>query len=78
MTSSEGHHEIAIEGLAATLGLSQTVYDEIDGLRETRRLKYTGFAVVKPADLQLALAHAGRVLVATEAGFGARHPELLK
>jgi hypothetical protein len=79
ITSSEkAHHELAIEGLAATLGFGQTLRDELDTLRRLRGEKYTGFTSVRPADLKLALAHAERVIGEVEAWFATRRPELLR
>jgi hypothetical protein len=78
VTSELGHHKIALEGLAAELRLSQTFVDEIELLREIRRMKYTGITEVKPADISAALEMANRVPNETSAWLTAKHPELLK
>jgi hypothetical protein len=78
VTSELGHHKIALEGLAAELRLSQTLVDEIDELREIRRMKYTGITDVRPADLAAALEMANRVLNETSTWLTTKHPDLLK
>jgi len=78
VTSEQGHHKIALEGLAAELRLSQTFVDEIELLRDIRHLKYTGITHVKPADLTTALEMATRVLNETEAWLVQKFPDLLK
>lgn len=78
VTSEAGHHQVALEGLAAELRLSQALVDEISELREIRNKKYTGLAHINPADIKAALDIAKRVLSETAAWLSTNHPDLLK
>lgn len=78
VTSQAGHHQVALEGLAAELRLSQVLVDEISQLREIRNRKYTGLAHVSPADMKTALAMAKRILSEVGVWLAAHHPNLLK
>jgi len=78
VTSKPGHHQVALDGLAAELRLPRTFVDEIEELREIRIRKYTGLTDASPGDIRAALEMARRVL--SEAGnwLAARHPNVLK
>ena len=78
ITSEPGHHQVALEGLAAELRLAQSLVDEISELREIRNKKYTGLAHVNPADIKTALEIAKRVLSETEAWIATNYADLLK
>ena len=78
VSSAPGHHALALEGLAAELSLSMTVFDELQLLLESRNSKYTGVTQVSVADLNLALGLLERVLSKVEAWLQANSPDLLK
>ena len=78
VTSQQGHHQVALEGMAGELALSETTYDEIVALSTLRNTKYTGFLTVSDADLALSLKHAQRVLNDTEAWLLKHNPNLFK
>lgn len=78
IVAQAGHHRVALEGLAGTLGLSETTWDELELILEVRNSKYTGFLNVKPADLKLALGLAEDVLQKTVNWLQANNPTLLK
>jgi len=66
ITSSPGHHAIALEGMAHLLNLSQAVFDEIDAVREWRNRKYAGAFFVSDEDVKDAIDCARQTLSRTE------------
>jgi hypothetical protein len=78
VSSAPGHHKLALEGLAATLKLKQSVFDEILLLLDVRNTKYTGFLRVRPADLKLAQSLAEKALNETTQWIAVHNPDLLK
>lgn len=55
-TSDKGHHQVALEGAAAAIGLSQSRLDELDTLRDWRNRKYRAGFNVEPEELGEAIA----------------------
>lgn len=55
-TSDKGHHQVALEGTAAAIGLSQSRLDELDTLRDWRNRKYRAGFNVEPEELGEAIA----------------------
>lgn len=78
VSAAQGHHRLALEGLAGALKLKETVIDEVESLLDVRNSKYTGFLTANPADIKMALSLGERVLSETEYWFAAKHPEILK
>ncbi len=78
ISSNQGHHRLALEGLAGSLGLGESVLDEMQLMLDLRNSKYTGFLTVKPADLKLGLGLAERILSETSGWLEQNHPDLLK
>lgn len=78
ISSNPGHHRVALEGLAAELSLSITMYDEIQLLLDLRNTKYTGLLQVNPADMRLALELLERILSEVHLWFSKNKPEMLK
>jgi len=78
VVSDRGHHSIALEGLAAELGLSQGRVDEIELLLDLRNTKYSGFASVGNEDVSVALDNAQRVIDETEAWMSTHAAWVLK
>lgn len=78
LSSSPGHHRVALEGMAAELSLSVSIYEEIRLLLDLRNTKYTGFLNVSPADLKIAMQLGERVLNETELWVLKNRPNFLK
>ena len=78
ITAAHGHHRVALEGLVGSLGGSQLLLDELDGLLSIRNEKYTGFVTVRAPDMRLALDHAGRILDDTSHWLQEHYPGMLK
>ncbi|SPA01923.1 hypothetical protein CBM2626_B130112 [Cupriavidus taiwanensis] len=78
ITAAQGHHRIALEGLVGSIGGSQLLLDELDGLLSIRNEKYTGFATVRAPDMRLALEHARRILDDTSHWLREHFPGMLK
>lgn len=78
VSSGPGHHRLTLEGLAAELALSMSLYDEIQLLLDVRNTKYTGMLNVAPADLKLSAEILERVMSETEGWFRKHSPDLLK
>lgn len=55
-TSDKGHHQVALEGTAAAMGLLQSRLDELDTLRDWRNRKYRAGFSVEPRELEEAIA----------------------
>jgi tellurite resistance protein len=55
-TSDKGHHQVALEGTAAAIGLSQSRLDELDTLRDWRNRKYRAGFNVESEELGEAIA----------------------
>jgi hypothetical protein len=77
VSAGMGHHKIALEGLAGSLGLNQSDLDEMEQLLEIRNAKYDGFHEVSEVDLHDALAISDRTLNAVEAWLQTHHPGIL-
>ena len=54
-TSDKGHHQVALEGTAYAIGLSQRRLDELDTLRDWRNRKYRAGFSVESAELAEAI-----------------------
>ena len=77
LDSSEGHHMIAIEILASSLGYSTLQHEELQVVRESRNHRYDGLA---PNENQIAEARAWaeRVLKDAAQWFAENQPQLLR
>ncbi|ALM86557.1 hypothetical protein [Bordetella sp. N] len=75
--ASEGHHKIAIEILASSLGYTEIQHEELQVVRESRNQRYDGRP---PSELQVKEARewAQRTLQDVCHWFEKRHPDLLK
>jgi hypothetical protein len=75
--SSEGHHMIAIEILASSLGYSKLQHEELQVVRESRNQRYDG---LPPNENQIveARAWAERVLEDVGQWFTENPPQLLR
>jgi hypothetical protein len=78
VSSKPGHHELAMQAAALTMGLSTRLQDEADVLKSWRNRKYQGAFTAKERDVQDALSTATRYMEATSAWLQAHKPELLK
>jgi hypothetical protein len=76
LDSSEGHHMIAIEILASSLGYSKLQHEELQVVRESRNQRYDG---LPPNENQIAEARAWaeRVLKDAAHWFAENQPHLL-
>lgn len=71
ITAQAGHHRIAMEGLAASLGMGEGPHDEPDALLDLRNSKYEGFESVDEPTLADALHLAKHILTTRH------HPDLI-
>lgn len=78
ITSSPGHHVVALEGMAHLLNLSQSVFDEMDAVREWRNRKYSAAFFVNDQDVKDAIDCARQSLSRTESWFQHNHPDILR
>jgi hypothetical protein len=77
LDSSEGHHMIAIEILAFSLGYSKLQHEELQVVRESRNQRYDG---LPPNENEIAEARAWaeRVLKDAARWFAEKQPQLLR
>jgi len=64
--------------MAATLGLKQTQFDELDAVREWRHRKYRGALAPEESELRTALDWARRIPERTGTWLASNHARLLK
>lgn len=67
-TSDKGHHQVALEGAAAAIGLSQSRLDELDTLRDWRNREYRAGFNVEPEELGEAIAWVSPFLATWDVG----------
>lgn len=77
IASRPGHHRIALEGLAGTLGLSSGVHDELETLLDLRNSKYDGFESVDAQTLNDALQLSNSILSTVSEWLKEHHPDLV-
>lgn len=77
ISSGPGHHRIALEGLAATLGLSSTLHDELETLLDLRNSKYDGFESVDEPTLKDALQLSTNILSSVSEWLKQNHADLV-
>jgi hypothetical protein len=77
ISSGLGHHRIALEGLAATLRLSDAVHDELEALLDLRNSKYDGFDSVDEPTLNDALQLATSILSSVSDWLKKNHADLV-
>lgn len=78
VSSKPGHHEIALQAAALTIGISTSLQDEAEVLKSWRNRKYQGAFTAKERDVQDALATATKYMEATSAWLQKHKAELLK
>lgn len=77
ISSRPGHHRIAMEGLAGTLNLNESTYDELETLLDLRNSKYDGFESVDEQTLTDALQLSSHVLTTVSNWLAQNHPDLI-
>jgi tellurite resistance protein len=77
-TSDKGHHQVVLEGTAATVGLSQSRLDELDTLRDWRNRKYRAGFNVDAEELAEAIAWVEPFLDEVGRWFHREHAALVK
>lgn len=77
ISSRPGHHRIAMEGLAGTLDLGESTYDELETLLDLRNSKYDGFESVDERTLADTLQLSSHVLTTVSNWLGQHHPDLV-
>ena len=75
-TSKPGHHQIAIQSLALTIGLDAKTVIVLDGLRKQRNINDYDGVPVSPGVVEECRRQAGALLANVRAWLAANHPEL--
>ena len=76
-TNAPGHHQMMIQSLPLTLGVSNDTWIVLDGLRKKRNQNdYTG-APISQSEVDEAIAHAADLLGAVQSHLRSSHPHLM-